>query len=291
MKLKFDENGNVVHKDVKPVFVDDDGKDIEVDVPRLFEKVKELNSENKTHREAKEAAVAQLSVFKGIEDVPKWKEDADKALETVKNYSQKQLVDASKVDEIKSEMKLAHTQELERVNESFVQKEADYKKRLDDSNNMIFKLMVSEQFSRSPYFTGASPKTNLLPDVAEAYFGGRFKVESVGNDNGNLRVTGYDEKGKPIYSRSNPGELANFNEAIEAIIDSHPKKNHFLVSAGAGSGAGGGGAGGGAGDTNTQLASLRKQHADLLKAGTADAAQKAIAVRNRIDALVKEGVR
>lgn len=43
--------------------------------------------------------------------------------------------------------------------------------------------------------------------------------------------------GNPIYSRKNPGELADFDEALEIIISQYPHKDSILRGSGA-SGAG-----------------------------------------------------
>lgn len=80
MKLKLDENNNVVVKDGMPVYVHADGKEIPFDANKATVKIAELNGEAKQYREAKEAVEAKLKAFEGIDD-PK---AAIKALETVK---------------------------------------------------------------------------------------------------------------------------------------------------------------------------------------------------------------
>ncbi|MDE3939039.1 hypothetical protein NUS40_11790, partial [Glaesserella parasuis] len=70
MKLKLDENGNVVVVDGKPVYIHDDGKEIPFDAPQAMQKISSLNAENKQHREAKEKAEAEKvrqEVIKGYE--------------------------------------------------------------------------------------------------------------------------------------------------------------------------------------------------------------------------------
>ena len=53
MKLKLDENNNVVVKDGMPVYVHADGKEIPFDANKATVKIAELNGEAKQHREAK----------------------------------------------------------------------------------------------------------------------------------------------------------------------------------------------------------------------------------------------
>src|SRR5262249_16838638 len=58
------------------------------------------------------------------------------------------------------------------------------------------------------------------------------------------RVVGYHPDGSKIYSRAKMGtELADFDEALETLIDAHPDKAHILK----GDGQSGGGADGGGG--------------------------------------------
>lgn len=66
MKLKLDENGNVVVQDGKPVYVYDDGQEIAFDAMQNMAKISQLNAEAKQHREAKEKAEALLKAFDGL---------------------------------------------------------------------------------------------------------------------------------------------------------------------------------------------------------------------------------
>lgn len=56
MKLKLDENGHVVVSDGKPVYVNDEGKDIAFDVSGTVATIARLNGEAKSHRERAETA-------------------------------------------------------------------------------------------------------------------------------------------------------------------------------------------------------------------------------------------
>jgi hypothetical protein len=277
MKLKVDDKGNAVLAEGKPVYVAEDGKEIEVDVPQLFGKITELNSENKKRREHAEGLEGRLKLFDGIEDLPKWKTEAEKAFETVKNLSDKELVDAKKVDEIKKEMRIAFEKEKENLTASMVDKEKGYVDQLKTKDATIYNLMVSSKFAQSPFFSGDKPKTLLPPEIAETYFGKHFKVEQV--KGGQLRVVGYLSDNQ-IYSRKNPGELADFDEALETIVEAYPLKDRIMKASGGGSGASGGsGGGGGQGSPQDELAKLQKAHEEATKRGDA---KSAITIKNRI---------
>src|SRR5690554_4614178 len=99
MKLKLDANGNVVLKDGMPVYVNDKGDEVAVDVPHLFAKIPALQKEAKEHREAKEKAEGLLKAFEGLDA-----EKAKEALKVVKNLEDGKLIEAGKVDQVKAEV-------------------------------------------------------------------------------------------------------------------------------------------------------------------------------------------
>lgn len=99
MKLKLDENGHVVVVDGKPVYIHDDGKEIPFDAPQATQKIAQLNAEARDNRVAKEQAETKLKAFEGIDDPVA----AIKALETVKNYDDKKLIDAGEAEKVKNE--------------------------------------------------------------------------------------------------------------------------------------------------------------------------------------------
>ncbi|OOF56148.1 hypothetical protein BKK56_03965 [Rodentibacter genomosp. 2] len=212
MKLKTDENGNVVVQDGKPVYVYDDGKEVAYDVPAAVAKITSLNAEAKNHRERAEKAEADLKVFDGI-DV----NAAKKALDTVKNLDDKKLIDAGEAERVKAE-----------VIKTYDEKLAEANGRADKLEQALYGEIVGGAFARSKFITD---KTTLPPDVAQAYFGKHFSVKDG-------KIEAKDNSGNPIYSRERAGELANFDEAMEMLINTYPNKDTILRSNGSsGSGA------------------------------------------------------
>lgn len=262
MKLKLDENGNVVTVEKEgvtfPVYVHDDGTEVEADVPSLFSKISELNTEAKNYRQEKSALKDKFKLFESIDDLEDWKKKADTAIETVKNYDDKQLVEAGKVDEIKSQMKEVHEEEIQNVHNSYKDKMSEYEGEKEKDQATIYKLMVSTRFAQSPFFSGKDPKSTLPPEMAEAYFGKHFKVEDDGK--GELRVVGYKADGKTqILSKKNPGDIAGFEEALEKVVDEYPYKDNILRATGGGSGSGGGDGGSGLKGVDAKIAGLEEQ--------------------------------
>lgn len=213
MRLKLDENGNVIVQDGKPVYVHDDGKEIAFDAKQALEKINALNGEAKHHREAKEQAEAKLKAYDGLDA-----DTARKALDTMKNLDDKKLIDAGEVEKVKAEAKKAFDEQLATVTNE-----------LNSVKSQYHNAMISGEFARSKVISD----TTVLPsDMMQAQFGKHFKID----DGGKLVAT--DTNGNPIYSRINAGELASFDEALEVLIDAYPHKDSILRGSGAsGSGA------------------------------------------------------
>jgi hypothetical protein len=244
MKIKLDDKGNATLTETGHiVFQDTDGKDLPVDVPGLYAKVEELNAESARHRKQRNELRDKYKILETIEDLPKWKADAEKALTTVKNLKDKELVDAGKIEQIKSETIAAKDTEIAQIKTEFTTALVAKDEALLVAGRQIRDLTIGSQFRTHPYFIGTAqqpPKTFLLPDIAESRFGSHFKLEA--GKNGASAVVGYDAKGNQIYSRKRPGELADFDEAIVRIIDEYPQKDEIMRGGKGGSGGEGGGA-------------------------------------------------
>lgn len=278
--LKVDENGNVVVVDGKIIYVDEDadGKEYPLDPPALYSKVSELGKENKMRREKVTEIEAKYLSLADIEDIEQWKKDAEKAIETVKNYNDKDLIDAGKVEKMKEEMKDAYEAKISALKDKAKVVAQAHADALSGKDREIRTLMISNRFSISPHFNGDESITTMPPDVAEAFFGSNFKVES--NEEGEPKLKAY-LGGEEIMSLQNPGDPADFEEAISIIIDKYPNKDHILRAPGGGSG-GGGGQGGG-GSPQDERTKLNKQ----LEAAQKPAAEGgdpglAIAIKNKI---------
>ena len=223
MKLKLDESGHVVVQDGKPVYTHDDGKDIAFDAPSAVSRITALNAEARTHREGKEAAEKALKSFDGIEDGAA----AKKALDIVSKLDQKQLVDAGEIDTVRNEISKAFQTQLDEANG-----------KAQTFEQQLYAEKIGGSFARSKYI---ADKLAVPADMVQATFGQNLKVEEG-------KVVAYDSQGQKIFSRSRPGELADFDEAIETLVSQYQHRDHILK----GSGANGGGApNGGGGNSGT----------------------------------------
>jgi len=260
----------------RPIYVSPEGKEIALDPVGMYGKILEMGKTEKELRGNTKRLETQLELFADIEDVPAWKEDAVKAMETVKNFNDKEWMDVKKVEKLKEEMKDAHGKQLSQVSESFSLKEGEFKETLSKKDGQIRKLMVSNKFATHELFSGKDPKTSLPPEIAETYFGKNFKVEE--SDKGELILRAYYDNGDSVYSHENPGELADFHEAMHSVFDRYPGKDKLLKAGDKGSGAGGGSGDGGDDDGDE----IKKLQADYAAAILAKQVQLAVALKNKI---------
>jgi hypothetical protein len=203
MKLKVDEKGNAVVVDGKPVYVHDDGKEIPFDALSTIATIGRLNAEAKGHREAKEAAQEKLKLFEGIDDP----EYARKAMQTVKNLDMKKLVDSGEVEKVKAEIAKSYQKELDEI-----------KNKNKELETQLYAEKIGGAFARSQFI---EEKLAIPADLVQARFGNLFAVE-------NGKVVATDLNGNKIYSHARPGEFADFDEALETIIEQYPRKDEIL---------------------------------------------------------------
>lgn len=248
MKLKIDEQGHVVVQDGKPVYVHDDGKEIAFDAAGTVATISRLNGEAKSHRERAETAEGRAKLFEGIEDA----DAARKALETVKNIKDGDLIAAGKVEEIKVAARRTAEEQVEAANKQFATDLSKTKAERDTLQQQLYDERIGGSFDRSKFI---ADKLAIPGDLARAAFGKAFKIEDG-------KVVAYDANGMKVFSRVRPGDLADFDEALETLVESYPHRDQILKGSGAsGSGAQGGG-GGGSGSKNLNRSAFDGMPAD-----------------------------
>lgn len=236
MKLKtvtIDGKEYAEMRDGKPIYVHQDGKEIDFDAPAALSKITALNGEAKGHRERAEAAETKLKAFDGIEDA----EAARKALDTIKNLDEGKLITAGKVEEIKSAAKRAAEESVEAARKAHAQELEQTRGERDKYRTQLHSEKIGNAFARSKYI---QDKIAIPVDLIQAMFGGRFSVE----DDGRL-VAKVD--GTAVPSRTKFGEPAEFDEAMEILVGDYAHKDAILKgtgSSGTGARAANGSAGG-----------------------------------------------
>ncbi|OCG66597.1 hypothetical protein A9G41_12325 [Gilliamella sp. Nev5-1] len=210
MKLKtIDVNGTTyaVIENGNPVYVHDDGKEIPFDAVASLNKISALNGEAKAHREAKEKVEAELKKFANIADPAK----AIEALDIVTKLDQKKLIDVGEVDKVKAEITKVYQTQVDTA-----------KAESEALKSQLYNEMIGGRFNSSKYI---KDKVAIPPDFVQSRFGSSFKIEDG-------KVVAYDQSGNKIYSRAKPGEIAEFDEALEFLIDNYPQKDYILKASG-----------------------------------------------------------
>ncbi|MCF7536162.1 DUF6651 domain-containing protein [Pseudomonas petrae] len=207
MKLKLDENGHAVLVDGKPLYVHDDGKEVPFDAAGTVATIARLNGEAKSHRERAETAEKTVKAFEGITDPAA----AKNALDIVSKLDQKKLVDAGEIDTVRNEISKAFQAQLDESNT----KASGFEKQL-------YEERIGGAFSRSKFIT---EKLAIPGDMVQSRFGANFKIEDG-------KTVAYDQHGNKIFSRSRPGEVADFDEAIETLVEHYPYRDNILKSSG-----------------------------------------------------------
>lgn len=211
----------------KPIYVEDNGTETAFDAPGARQAIAARNAEAKSHREAKEAAEAALKKFEGIEDPAA----ALDAMKKVASFKDKDLIEAGKVEEIKAAA-------IKAVEEKY----APIVKKAEELEASLHSEKIGGSFARSKFI---AEKLAVPTDMVEAMFGRQFTL-----DGG--KIVAKDANGNPIYSKSNPGNLADFDEALETIVSSYAGRDHILKGTGnSGSGKQPGSDGGGSGGSKT----------------------------------------
>lgn len=216
MKLKLNENGNVVLDDGKPVYVKDDGTEQSYDASSLVAKIGELNKESAKYRTRAKEANTKLEKFGEIDP-----EAAAKAIKTVKDFDDKKLIDAGEADRIKQEMSKGYKKQIDTLTGE-----------RDTLSDKLNRQTVTSYFAKSEFI---KDKTTLSADIAVAVFGDKFAVEG-----------GVLKSKDNIMSKQNPGDPAGFEETLAILIESRADKSSILKTNGGGSGSQGnaGGVGG-----------------------------------------------
>lgn len=222
-----------VVQDGKPVYIDD-GKEIAFDAPGTTATITRLNGEAMSHRRAKETAENALKAFDGLDATA-----ARDAIDKLSKIDAKKLVEAGDMDSaIKAALKP-------------VEEERDtLKASVEKLTGSLSKETIGNRFSTSKYAAD-----NLTPagvDLIRTIYADRLRVEDG-------QVFGVDAAGNKLFSRSNPGNPADFDEIIEAFVSAYPHKDHILkgtIKPGGGATNGQPGAGGKRQITRSELAKL-----------------------------------
>lgn len=198
MEYKLTENGNIaVNDDGHPVIINDEGNETWIDALNANKKIAELNLEARKYRKKSVERQTKLDKYNGVDP-----DEVIKALDTVNSLDDKMKV---KLDELKSN-----------INKTWEEKEKEWNETKLNLENNLFQATVGAKFATSEVIK----QTVLPPDIAQNTFAKYFSIDG----------TAKDKDGNVIYSTTNPGEPASFDEAMKIILDNYPHKESILKS-------------------------------------------------------------
>lgn len=239
MPWKKDEQGHYVEQDGKPVFKYADDTEKPFDINSTLTHIKDLNKESVGYRIAKDKAEAKLSEYGEI--TPEKLRDL-----LAKDNSGKDKKEEVDIEKIKADMQ-----------RSFDESRSELEKKLNHKDGKIYDLMRKTAFANSPWL-----KKNIAKNIPQSMIQNQFASNfEVADNKGEGLVLVGKLNGENIMSKERPGNTANFDEAIEVIINAYAEKDCLLDGGNSGSGAHGGLKGGPA-----KVLSINERRANALKA-------------------------
>lgn len=212
----------------KLVHVGDDGTKTPFDPLGTHATFGTIRGERDSFKTAAETAAAELALFgKSPED----RKAAAEKLRLAANLDAKKLVEAGKIDELVAER-------LRAAQEEWGGKEKTLASERDELARTLDEILIEKAFAGSKVLDDYFPTWSLLAPVFESQLAREGK-----------QLVGYRDAAKKerIYSATKPGELAQGDELLAALLKSHPDHDKWRKGANAqGTGATGntGGAGG-----------------------------------------------
>jgi DNA-directed RNA polymerase subunit F len=214
---KIGEGGAVEMRDGNPVYRQADGSEAILDAGVIAR----LNGEAKTHRTEKEKALEKLKAYEGIDPAK-----AREAFDKLSKIDQKALIDAGEVDRVKGDIEKTYKGEIETRDGT-----------INELRSKLANIVTQNAFANSDF---VRDNVAVPVDMLQATFGQNFKVEDD-------KLIPHGPDGKPILSKKRLGEVADFEEGIQILIENYKYKDRILAAdRHSGSGSTGGGNGRGA---------------------------------------------
>lgn len=203
----LDDDGKIVMENGNPVWQNSAGEKAQMD----HQMIRNLNRESKQHREAKEAALLKLKDFEGIDPTV-----AREMLEKYKDVDLSKMIDANKLDEVRSEVRRS-------LGEQHATVVAELQEKLNGATSKLHDMMITNALSTSDFLQN-SIADNVPRDMLMTYLRPHF---SIVDDRVVAKVNG-----EVLASKTKMNEDADAHEAIELIINMRPDKDSLLRSDG-----------------------------------------------------------
>ena len=239
-KLKLDDKQQPVLKDGNPVWVDEAGSDVDLDVNDLFENLQAVTAESTKRKATIRKMEEKLASFKDIDDPETFLSEAKQARETLESLKAKDIEKAENIKKMKDEWTKDSIAREAKLKDEHEKTLAALNAQIERKRKQLRQLLISNRFATSELFGGTSPKTQMTADAAERLFGEYFLVEE--DEDGKLpRIAAYWGEDRPIETM--PGRPADFDQALRIIWDKYPHKDNYSRAAPPGGGSTGGAGG------------------------------------------------
>jgi uncharacterized protein (DUF2267 family) len=239
-----------IGEDGNPIFVyPETSEEASVKFDDTLKKIKELNTEAKTHRlkaSELEAKLNEINEKYGSIDI----EQAKEALKTLKALDKGELMTASKVKDFESQLRKeiasAYEGRIQDMTKTFETEKQKFTAEIEQREREISNNIIN-QYLQNSIEAGALHKKTDIQDtrLAMGYLGDRIRVE---NENGKRRLVVLNwNSDRPIMS-SKPekaGEPAEFEEALYVLFSTDPLFDRVAKKLPGGPGSTGGGGKGG----------------------------------------------
>lgn len=219
-KLKTNEQGNAIVQDGKPIYVDDDGKEMPFCANEAWNKYHTLNEENKKRRLEAQELSAKLKNFEGFDP-----EVIKKHAEIAEKFKEHEAIKNGEIEKLKNELVSTSEKKIKEweqkynvLQETAQQKEARLNSEIN--NGILDNLFTQSAFVKASV---ALPVRSL-----RAMFANRFRI-----DPETRKAYAVDDEGNTLLSENKIGAVASFEEAIEILIKRDPDRDSILKSSGA----------------------------------------------------------
>lgn len=231
--------------DGNPIWLDADGTERTI----KRDTIPTLQAENKTFRTKAQELDAKLKSFEGLDPVA-----ARDALAKLKDVDLSKMINADKLDEVRGQLKGEYEKQIGEKDTALQTLQSKYDN-----------LVLDSAFNASTFI---KENINVPVEMFRAAFGQFFKL----NDG---KIEAYDRAGNRIMSKKSIGEYADFEEAVELLVEGYSQRDAILKAPdqrGSGNQGGGGHSGGGSVIRESDFEKLNPaQQADVsakIRAGT-----------------------
>jgi len=219
-KLKMDDQGRVVLNDNKPVYIDDEGKEMSFDANEAWNKYHTLNEENKKRRLQVEELSAKYKPFEGLDP-----EVVKKHAEIAEKFKEHEAIKNGEIEKLKNELSATSEKKIKEWEQKYNQLRETAEQKERRLNEEINNSILDTMFNQSEF---VKKSVEMPVRALKALFANRFRI-----DPETRKAYAVDDEGNPMLSENKIGAVASFEEAIELLVRRDPDRDNILKSSGA----------------------------------------------------------